>query len=271
LTVVDAALDANKQISQIENFLTQGVDVLIISPADPRSLSNAVAEAIKQGVPVIADATPFDGAATFVGIDDISAGHKAGVWLADYAKTNKIEPKILIVNANSYENCFNRAIGFKKALDESGIKYSIAADVDGKAIKETCIQLSQDALTAHPDINVIFGINDNSTSGGMAAYKESGLDESKLLAIGFGFEGQVGRELLLSGGPYKTALAMFPDYIGVNIIDASYKLYNKENIPAHYESGTAMITREDFTRFYTKNGNDYDLNFDAVRKLLEKK
>ena len=82
--------------------------------------------------------------------------------------------------------------------------------------------------------------------GGMAAYKEAGLDESKLTAIGFGFEGVVGREALLSGGPYKAACAMFPDYMGVSLIDAAFKAYKGEELPANYESGTVIITGDNF-------------------------
>ena len=80
-----------------------------------------------------------------------------------------------------------------------------------------------------PDINVIFGINDDSTTGAIAAYRSQGLDEGKLVAIGFGFEGSVGQNALLSGTSYKAALAMFPNFVGVSLIDVAVKVHAGKN------------------------------------------
>jgi ABC-type sugar transport system substrate-binding protein len=267
ITIADAAMDAAKQVSQLENMITQGVDVLIITPVDVKALPNVVNEATRAGIPVITESNVVPGAKTYVGIDNTTGGRRAGLWFADYAKKNNIDPKIIIVGLPAFEDCRQRVEGFKAGLDESGLRYTILQEVDGQGSKETSLRVAQDAITAHPDVNVIFGINDNSTTGGMAAYKEAGLDESKLTAIGFGFEGVVGREALLSGGPYKAAVAMFPDYMGVSVIDAAYKAYNKETLPANYESGTVVITQENFSQFYTKKGNDYETNFEAIRSL----
>jgi ABC-type sugar transport system substrate-binding protein len=267
ITIADAAMDAAKQVSQLENMITQKVDVLIITPVDVKALPNVVAEATNAGIPVITESNVVPGTKTYVGIDNKTGGRRAGLWFADYAKKNNIDPKIIIVGLPAFEDCRQRVEGFKAGMDESGLRYTVLQEVDGQGSKEIALKVAQDAITAHPDVNVIFGINDNSTTGGMAAYKEAGLDESKLTAIGFGFEGVVGREALLSGGPYKAAVAMFPDYVGVSVIDAAYKAYNKETLPANYESGTVVITRENFSQFYTKEGNDYKTNFEAIRAL----
>lgn len=269
LKVADAAMDVSKQVTQIENLLTEGVDVQIITPVDVKALSTVVADAKAYDIPVISESNVIDGAETYVGIDNISGGKKAGTWFAEYAKENNIDPKILIVGLPAFADCRQRVEGFKAGLDESGIEYEIVQEVDGQGSKETSLKVSQDALTAHPEVNVIFGINDNATTGGMAAYKEAGLDESKLTAIGFGFEGNVGREALLSGGPYKAAVAMFPDYVGVSLVDAAVMAAKGEELPENYESGTVVITQDNFSDFYTEEGDGYVTNFDAIRALLE--
>lgn len=268
LKVADSAMDVAKQVSQIENLLTEGVDVQIITPVDVKALAGVVADATASKIPVISESNVIDGAATYVGIDNVSGGKKAGLWFAEYAKANNIEPKILIVGLPAFEDCRQRVEGFKAGMDEAGLAYEIVQEVDGQGSKETSLKVSQDALTSHPEVNVIFGINDNSTTGGMAAYKEAGLDESKLTAIGFGFEGVVGREALLSGGPYKAAVAMFPDFVGSSLVDAALMAANGEELPANYESGTVVITEENFSEFYTKEGDEYITNFDAIRALL---
>jgi ABC-type sugar transport system substrate-binding protein len=270
LKVADSAMDVGKQVSQLENMLTDGVDVLIITPVDVKALAVIINEAAAEGVPVVSESNVVEGAKTYVGINNLEGGKKAGAWFAEYAKANNIDPKILIVGLPAFEDCRLRVQGFKEAMDAAGLKYEIKQEVDGQGSKETSLKVAQDALTANPDVNVIFGINDNSTTGGMAAYKEAGLDESKLTAIGFGFEGVVGREALLSGGPYKAACAMFPDYMGVSLIDAAFKAYKGEELPANYESGTVIITQDNFQDFYTKDGDAYKTNFEAIRALMEK-
>lgn len=268
LKVTDAAMDVSKQVSQAENMITEGVDVLIITPIDAKALANVVAEATEAGIPVVSESNVIEGAKTYVGIDNTSGAKKAGLWFAEYAKANNIDPKILIVGQPAYADCRMRVDGFKAGLDEAGLAYEVKQEVDGGGSKETSLKVAQDAITANPDINVIFGINDNSATGGMAAYKEAGLDESALTVIGFGFEGVVGREALLGNTPYKAAVAMFPDYMGVSLIDASVKAAKGEELPANYESGTVVITADNFADFYTKDGDAYLTNFDAIRALM---
>ena len=269
LKIADAAMDVATQVNQIENHLAEGVDVELITPVDVSALAGIMADANADGIPVVSESNVIDGAVTYVGIDNVSGGRKAGEWFVEYAQENNIDPKILIVGLPAFADCRQRVEGFKAALEESGIEYEIVQEVDGQGSKETSLMVAQDALTAHPEVNVIFGINDNSTTGGMAAYKEAGLDESKLTAIGFGFEGVVGREALLSGGPYKAAVAMFPDYVGVSLVDAAVMAANGETLPENYESGTVVITQDNFADFYTQDGDEYITNFEAIRALLE--
>ena len=269
LKVADSAMDVATQVNQIENLLAENVDVQIITPVDVNGLSSIMADAAAYNVPVITESNVVEGALTMVGIDNITGGKRAGLWFAEYAKENNIDPKILIVGAPSFPDARMRVEGFKAGMDEAGLEYEIVQEVDCQGAKETALLVAQDALTAHPEANVIFGINDNATTGAMAAYKEAGLDESTLTAIGFGFEGAVGREALLSGGPYKAAVAMFPDYVGVALIDAAVKAANGEELPDNYETGTVVITQDNFADFYTQDGDSYITNFDAVRALVE--
>lgn len=52
-TVAEANQDAATQIAQIEDFITQGYDLIIVDPASTSSLNNAIQEACDAGIPVI--------------------------------------------------------------------------------------------------------------------------------------------------------------------------------------------------------------------------
>lgn len=269
LTVADSAMDVGKQVTQLENLITVGVDVLVITSVDATALGVIINQANESDIPVITESNPVAGNLAVVGVDNIAGGKSAGLWFAEYAKNNNIDPKILIVGLPAFADCRQRVEGFKAGLDEAGLEYEILQEVDGQGSKEISLRVSQDALTANPDVNVIFGINDNSTTGAMAAYKEAGLDESTLTAIGFGFEGVVGREALLSGSPYKASVAMFPDYMGVTLMDTAFAAATGKKLPAHVKAGTVVITSENFSDFYTKKGDEYETNFEAIRALVE--
>ena len=268
LIIADANMDVAAQISKAENLLAQGVDVLILTPVDAKAMGPVVRQAKAAGVAVITESNPVPGSDTYVGIDNEASGFKAGQWFAQYAKEQGIEPKILILGFPNFEDCRQRVDGFKRGMQTGGIGYDIVQEVDSQGMKEKAFKAAQDALTAHPEINVIFGINDDSTTGGMAAYKAAGLQESALTAIGFGFEGTVGQTALMNGSPSRSALGMFPDFVGVSLIDAALKLHAGEKLPAHYETPTLMITRANVDQYYDRKQEPFTMNLAAVRELM---
>lgn len=268
LRIADADNNVAKQITHAENMIAQGVDVLILTPVDAMALIPIVRQAHQAGIPVVTESNVVQGADVYVGIDNKASGKKTGQWLVDYIRAKNFDPKVLIVGQPSLEDCRLRVEGFKEALAESGLSYEIKSEVDGQGLKEHALRVAEHALTANPDINVIFGINDDSTTGAIAAYRSQGLDEGKLVAIGFGFEGSVGQNALLSGTSYKAALAMFPNFVGVSLIDVAVKVHAGEELPAHYETPTVVITQDNFFTFYNEVDGGYEMDFDAIRSLM---
>ena len=268
IVIADANLDISAQISKAENLIAQGVDVLVLTPVDAKALGPVVAEANRRGIHVLTESNPVAGSKSYVGIDNKASGKKAGLWYGAYAREHNIQSKILIVGLPNFEDCRQRVDGFREGLAESGIDYNIVQEVDGQGLKERALKVAQDALTAHPDVNVIFGINDDSTTGGMAAYRAAGLDEESLVAIGFGLEGTVGRAALLGKTTYRAALGMFPEFVGASLVDAAVAVAGGKVLPAHYETPTRMVTLDNFDQFYRPEGDDYALRLDAVRALM---
>lgn len=272
IVIADANLDIAAQISKAENLIAQGVDVLVLTPVDAKALGPVVAEATRRGIPVLTESNPVEGARSYVGIDNRASGHKAGVWYGAWAKEHGVEPRVLVIGLPNFEDCRLRVEGFKaglaESLDGSGIDYEIVQEVDGQGMKERALKVAQDALTAHPEVNALFGINDDSVTGGIAAYRAAGLDEDRLVAIGFGFEGTVGRTALLANSSYRAALGMFPEFVGVSLVEAAIAVDAGQTLPPHYETPTLMITHDNFEQFYEPRGDDYALKLDAVRALM---
>ncbi|MGI6113069.1 MAG: sugar ABC transporter substrate-binding protein [Mahellales bacterium] len=271
LEIADADNDSAQQVSFAENFIAKGVDVLALTPVDATTLVPVVEAAKEKGIIVVTETNPVGGGeVTTVGNDNKAGGKLAGQWLGQYAKDNNIDLKVLVIGFPNFEDCRLRVEGFKEGLEESGGNYTIVQEVDSQGGKELALQVSTDALTANPDINAIFGINDDSTQGGIMAYESVGLDMDKLVAVGYGLEGIVGREALLNNTPVKAEMAMFPDFVGACLVDACLKAFNGEELPERYLTPIAMVTAENYSEFYTQQGDEWVMNFDAVEALLNK-
>lgn len=266
LIVADSNNDSTTQLNVIENFIAQKVDAIIVSPVDAKALGPVMKEIQAAGIKVVSESNSLDGAATRVGQSDFDSGYLTGKWYADYAKKNSIQPKLLILGYKALENCRNRVAGFKKAMDDSNLKYQVKTDVDG-GFREASLKAATDAFTANPDINTVFGINDDSTLGAVAALKGANIDPAKFTAILYGLEGVAGRSALAQGGAYKAGLSMFPEFVGVACVDAAFAALKGDALPANFTTPTAVVSAADFNKFFTKKDQSYILNFDAVRAL----
>ena len=88
LTVVfkDAQNDTLKQRSHVEEFVSSGVDLIIISPKEAQPLTEPVAKAIEADIPVIVldRALNGDKFTMFIGADNVAIGRAAGKWIAEH-------------------------------------------------------------------------------------------------------------------------------------------------------------------------------------------
>ncbi|MDR1797638.1 MAG: substrate-binding domain-containing protein [Clostridiales Family XIII bacterium] len=268
IKLADANQDSAQQISFAENFIAEGVDVLALTPVDATTLGPVIEKANEAGIIVITESNPVGGEYTCVGADNKGAGKQAGEWFGNYGKEQGIDLQFLIVGFPNFEDCRLRVEGFKEGLEASGADYTIVQEVDSQGGKEKALQGGTDACTANPNINAIFGINDDSTQGAIQGYKAAGLDESQLSAVGYGLEGIVGREALLEDTPIVAELAMFPDFVGACIVDAAKKAYDGEELPERYLTPTTMVTKDNYADFYTQEGDEWVLDFAKVEALM---
>jgi len=268
-TIADANSDMNKQISLGETLLAKNIDALIVTPVDAKGVQPLIDEAMAKGIPVITESVKADKQTCYVGIDDFQGGYLDGKFAGQYVKDHNFPtPKALLVGLPALEACVNRTEGFKKGLLELVPDAQIVAEVDGSGMKDKAVQVATDALTAHPDVNLIMGINDDSTLGGVQAYTATGKDPSKLIAFGFGVEGVAAKNALSDpANPYQGGLAMFPENIGKILVDTAVKAANKESVPSDIQVPFDVMTKANVNTYYTKQGDDWLINWDALAKL----
>jgi ribose transport system substrate-binding protein len=268
-SINDANLDLPTSLAAVDDYVAQGIDVLNFTPVQEEASGPKITEVAATGLPIICESSPADGCSTLVSIDDYAAGFKVGVWAGEYVNENLGgQAVVLDVGYPALTTTVARSTGFMDGITSIlGENATLAQSVDSTGVKDIAVTVAADALTAHPDVNVIFGINDDSALGGMQSYEAAGLDMENLLVVGFGCEGNACKDALAEGGPYKVSAAMFPEYQGRLMIDAGVAAFNGVELPPHLIAPSTPITADNLADYYTLEGEEYSANFDAIAEI----
>lgn len=181
LEVVFADDDPAKQQGQIENFVSQGVDAIILNPVDKVQSAAGVDFAAEAGIPVITVNTTSDSpnVTAHVGSDDIEAGRLQMERLLSVAPEN---PRVAYINAVlGHSAQVFREIGYKQVLDEhpeATLVVQNTADWSG----DKALQLVENWIQTYPDgIDVIAAQADCILVGAITAVEDAGLAGKILL------------------------------------------------------------------------------------------
>lgn len=170
LIITAGEFDLGKQSAQIEDFITRKVDAIILCPVDSRGVGPAVKKANDAKIPVFtADIAAQEGeVVSHIASDNIAGGRLAGEYLA---KIMNGKGAVAIIGQPTVTSVLDRVQGFKEAI----AKFSdihIVADVNGEGVRDRAMQAALDILQAHPDLNGIFAINDDSALGALDAVQQ---------------------------------------------------------------------------------------------------
>lgn len=266
----DANLDVARMVSASEDFMAEGVDVLIVTPVNEEGAVPLVRRAKEDGVPLVLEGNPVTGMTTMVAICDYDTGYFAGVAAGEYAR-DKLGgvAKVMNVGLPLLSATVLRSNGFMDGLKTIIPDAVMVHDLDGGGNPDRALEVSSAALAQNADINIIYGINDSSSQGGLQAWKASGKSQDGLLVVGTGGEGLGFINMMNTEPSYQIEAAMFPEKVGFTAIDAAVKLFNKEAVPAHIVSPTApMIGTAGWEQFYSVEGTTRTINWDAVNAVV---
>lgn len=165
LNIANANNDSARQSSDIENFVTQGVDALIVVAIDVNGVGPAIQAAQADGIPVIAIDSDVEGVDTFVGVDNEKAGAEAAQWMVDADLIDGRSYGVVDAKNSFIQN--QREDSFRAAIDEAGAEYT--QSVNGDNVQEKAATAAQDLVTAQPDIDFIYTTGEPATVGAVAA------------------------------------------------------------------------------------------------------
>ena len=179
LQIADGAGNVNTQTSQVDNFITQKVDILLISPFEAAPLTPAVKRAMDAGIPVIeldrkTVGDPGKEYTAFIGGDNYKIALEAGKYTAKTLLPDGGEAAVL-QGLPSSTPAVERLNGFKDGVKENA-KIQIVAEQAADWVPDKAQTAFSAMLQAHPDIKVLYASNDMMAAGALLAAKGAGKD-----------------------------------------------------------------------------------------------
>jgi ribose transport system substrate-binding protein len=171
VTAVSADYDLAKQFGQIDNFIASGVDMIVVNAADPAAIEPAIKRAQEAGIVVVAVDVGAAGADATVQTNNIEAGQKACEYIAN--KLNG-EGKVVIMNGPPVSAVVDRVNGCKEVLGQHPGIEILSDSQNGKGSREGGLEVMIGLLTANPELDGVFTINDPQAIGADLAAKQLG-------------------------------------------------------------------------------------------------
>jgi len=249
--------------------LIDRADALIVTPSDTTATRALVERARRAGVPVVSEAYRYNGALTLVAIDDYRAGLELGRATGQYAREHFSAPLRVLDVSHTLPNTEARSRGFTDGLRETFNGERHVLTVDGSGLRGPARAIAAEALTLHPDIDVIFAINDDSILGAVDAWRAHNGKRPTPVVAWFGLEGRATRDLLAQGDLFKLCAAMFPEVVGRACVDASVCAYHGCALPDRITTPFAIVTQETLDRYYLPDdsADGWHINWPMVEKL----
>jgi ribose transport system substrate-binding protein len=220
LVVTSGDRDLAKQQSQIDNFIVQKVDAIIVCPVDSKGIGPAIERANASAIPVFTADIAADGGkvASHVASDNVAGGRLAAEYIA---KAIGDKGDVGIVTETDVQSTIDREKGFRDAL-AAHPNVKLIATIDGAGRRDRSLKAADDMLQAHPGISGIFAINDESALGVLSSAQSRHSD--KLVIVGYDADNEA-QKAIAAGTALKADVAQQPTVIGTRTIDAIADLF----------------------------------------------
>ena len=216
--------DIETQINAVENFITQGVDAIVVAPADSRALVPPLKRAMEAGIVVVNFDVALDETAkqengvdlAFVGPDNREGAKMAGAALAEKLGEGG---RVVILEGNpGADNAAQRKMGFDDAIEEGGLDLLDSRTAHWETEEANTVMTNM--LTANPDVQGVMAANDSMAVGVVKALEAAGRDD--VMVVGFDNIPAVGP--MLEDGRMLATVDQFGQQMAADAIDLALEV-----------------------------------------------
>jgi ribose transport system substrate-binding protein len=237
--------DYSRQIEIVDSMIARHVDGLALAAQDRTAMDGSLDRAAKEGIPV----TVFDSGVdstnymTFVATNNYEAGQMAARKLAELLHGKGSIAMVLHVPGSF--STMEREHGFEEAMAKEFPKIQIVQKQYGMSDRSKAMAAAENILTAHPNLDGIFGSTEPSSIGTALAIKSRGLSgKIKFVA----FDAAEGMIEDLKSGTIDALVAQDPFRIGYEAVKTLVDKLNGKNPPKRIDLSARVITKADLDK-----------------------
>jgi len=244
LQVADGQDNLATQISQIEDFITKKVAVIIINPVDSDGIVPAVQKANDAKIPVVTVDRAASGGtvASHTASDNVAGAKMAGEFLVKQVGSGTVVQLEGIAGTSAARD---RGQGFKEAIDAQ-TAVTLAASQTADFARDKGLNVMQNLLQANPDIKGVFAQNDEMALGAVQAIEAAG-KANQIVVVGF--DAIADAVTAIEQGKMAATVAQQPKVMGETGVQIAKDIIDGKQVQATVPVAVTLVTKENVAQF----------------------
>jgi ribose transport system substrate-binding protein len=239
----EANEDPVQQLNDVQDLIAQGVDGILISPIDAEAAVPAYEDARASDIAIMSIARNTDPEVedSFIGASWDKYGTQIAEWSCEAAGG---QGQIALVKGPAGASFVeDMEDGYKEYVSSECPDMEIVYESNNVPLTpDKGVAAAQDALTANPEVKVIFANNDDLASGVIQAVDEQGISHEDIIITGF--DGTPEGVQLVKDGKLDMTIALRPYHWGQLGLQTMVSFLDGEDVPALVEIETILLDEE---------------------------
>lgn len=234
----DAKGQTSLLIHQIEGFITDKADLILLGTNDEKAVVPIVAKAYKSGIPVIVLDRGIQGNqyTSFINSDNIKIGKLGAEYIAK--RLNGRGKVLLFEGIQTADVTQLRSKGFMDEIAQyKGIK---VIKRTGNYLRKDAIMEMEKLIASGEKIDAIFSESDSMVSGARSAMQHHGMDPSKIITVGCDYTSEA-REAIRQGT--QSGSVLFP-LGGKKAVEVAMEIFSGKKVNKHIVIPVELVTKE---------------------------
>jgi ribose transport system substrate-binding protein len=239
---VTTETDVTGQVNLLQNFLTRQVDGLVYAATDAKVLAQVTQDTLSQNVPVInidSGTNPQPDNVPLFATDNVAAARKAADLLADALGPGEHNVAFIPFQPGTMTND-QRTTGFKEGLAKHP-NLKLVAEQSSNSDPNTALSVTENILTANPDLDGIFAASEPGVVGATNALSQAG-KAGKIKLVGW--DASPDEVKGVTSGAITALVVQNPFRMGYDSVNAMVKTVRTGQLASSKDTGVTFVTQQ---------------------------
>ena len=245
LIIQDANGDLNEQTTQLEDFISRGVDGIIICPIDSEAAGAEVEMVNDANIPLATadiECTGGGEVVTHIASNNYLGGQLAARFIGDQLGG---KGTVAVIDNPTITPLIDRENGFLETIEKEYPDIEVVAVQSGESTREKGMEVAENILEKYPDLGGIFGTNDMMALGALQAVEAQNKDT---IIVGFDASEEA-LTAIQNDSPMKASIAQQPKELGAQVLELLVKHINGEEVESKVEVEVIAVSSENVEEY----------------------